>query len=91
MDSLMTIPGNNGHGIITTPDPVTVTISQSAADHVLAWSLAQRTRSLHEAGHLMAACAGAVSGPKIPVNSVSIKGQHEARVESGSGRARRDR
>ena len=78
MDSLMTIPGNNGHGIIATPDPITVTISKAAADHMLAWSLGQRTRSVHELGHLLAAT---VLG--LPVNSVSIKGQHEARVENG--------
>ena len=83
----MKIPGNghtpieipgNGHTPIEIPAPVTVTVSQATADHILAWSASNRTRACHEAGH---ACGAALLG--IPVNSASIKGQHEANVELG--------
>lgn len=86
MDSLLPVPtGANGHDIIADLDPVTVTISQAAADHALAWSLDQRTKSCHEAAH---ACVSAILSDlrptvSLPIASVSIKGHGSGRVELG--------
>lgn len=58
----------------------TIEITQSAADHVAAWTTDQRLAALHEAGHVV---LGTVLG--FAVKEVDIKGRSAARTEFADG------